>query len=65
MVKSRLESPTLPILQAVDLAETGWRYAVEMQPDGTARKIQVPLTSMEFLHPQEGYHLPNSTHISR
>ena len=29
--------------------------------DGTIDQIQVPLTSEEFLHPAEGYHLPNST----
>ncbi|MBV8882787.1 MAG: hypothetical protein JO235_02125 [Chroococcidiopsidaceae cyanobacterium CP_BM_RX_35] len=44
-----------------ELAEWGWRREVIAQPDGTIVDIQVPLTSAEFLHPQEGFHLPNST----
>ena len=53
--------PTEPTSAKLDLAETGWRYAVEVQPDGTTKKIQVPLTSMEFLHPKEDFYLPNSS----
>lgn len=44
-----------------DIAEWGWRLAIITQPDGTITTMQVPLTSAEFIHPQEGYHLPNST----
>ncbi|HAX84775.1 MAG TPA: hypothetical protein DCY91_00575 [Cyanobacteria bacterium UBA11370] len=44
-----------------NIAEWGWRMETITQPDGTITSIQVPLTSEEFLHPQEGYHLPNST----
>jgi len=44
-----------------DIAERGWRRQTITQPDGTTNDVQVPLTSEEFLHPQEGYHLPNST----
>lgn len=47
--------------QASDLAECGWRLEIITKPDGTTVEIQVPLTEEEFLHPQEGYHLPNST----
>ncbi len=61
MVKSGLLLRTVPNDPAAVLAETGWRYVEEVQPDGTTKNIRVPLTSMEFLHPQEGYHLPNST----
>jgi Uma2 family endonuclease len=44
-----------------DLAERGWRTEIVTHPDGTTEYVQIPLTSEEFLHPQEGYHLPNST----
>jgi len=47
--------------RAVDLAETGWRMETFTQADGTAIEIMVPLTDAEFLHPQEGYHLPSNT----
>ncbi len=61
MVESGLLSPTVATSQAEDLALTGWRDVEEMQPDGTVKKIQVPLTPMEFLHPEEGYYLPSNT----
>ncbi|HBB31239.1 MAG TPA: hypothetical protein DDZ80_28240 [Cyanobacteria bacterium UBA8803] len=44
-----------------ELAECGWRFASITQPDGTIAQQRVPLTSEEFLHPQECFHLPNST----
>jgi hypothetical protein len=44
-----------------DIAECGWRWKEVIQPDGTVTTIQAPLSEEEFLHPQEGYHLPNST----
>lgn len=44
-----------------DLAECGWRITEVCQPDGTIAYVNIPLTESEFLHPQEGYHLPNST----
>ena len=44
-----------------ELAECGWRNEVITQPDGTVTNTKVPLTDSEFLHPQEGYRLPNST----
>ena len=44
-----------------ELAEQGWREETIIKPDGTTDVIQIPLTEAEFLHPQEGYHLPNST----
>lgn len=52
---------TTPKSQTSELAERGWRREIITNPDGTTDYIQVPLTSEEFLHPQEGYHLPNST----
>lgn len=47
--------------QSQELAERGWRMETIASPDGTEVSVQVPLTDAEFLHPQEGYHLPNST----
>ncbi|MFB2979601.1 Uma2 family endonuclease [Microseira sp. BLCC-F43] len=52
---------TTPKYQTSELAEGGWRREIITNPDATTDYIQVPLTSEEFLHPQEGYHLPNST----
>lgn len=46
---------------STELAECGWRFEVVTQPDGTIANAQVPLTALEFLHPKEGYRLPNST----
>jgi len=59
MVEYGLLSPTVATSQAEDLALTGWRDVEEVQPDGT--NIQVPLTPMEFLHPEEGYYLPSNS----
>lgn len=44
-----------------ELAERGWRTETITKLDGSTASIKVPLTSAEFVHPQEGYHLPNST----
>ena len=60
MVKSPKSPPTLPD-HSTELAERGWRRIAVSQPDGSTTQTLVPLTSEEFLHPQEGYHLPNST----
>ena len=60
MVRS-LTSPATSSERATELAERGWRLATITEPDGATTQIQVPLTSAECLHPQEGYHLPNST----
>jgi Uma2 family endonuclease len=43
------------------LAEAGWRTEQVQQPDGSWGSMQVPLTDDEFLHPEHGFHLPNST----
>jgi Uma2 family endonuclease len=51
----------LPQSSTPDLAECGWRIETVEQPDGTRKQVQIPLTELEFLHPQEGYYLPNST----
>ena len=61
MVKTELLPPTVATELSVDLAETGWRDVEEVQPDGTIKNIQVPLTSMEFLHPEDGYTLPSNS----
>ncbi|MBC6475985.1 MAG: hypothetical protein GDA48_26850 [Hormoscilla sp. GM102CHS1] len=61
MVKSGLRLATVPTAQVADLASTGWRDVEQVQPDGTTKTIPVPLTSIEFLHPEEGYYLPNNS----
>ncbi|MEG4575882.1 Uma2 family endonuclease [Microcoleus sp. N3A4] len=48
-----------------ELAERGWRTEEIVQPDGSTVFEDIPLTSEEFLHPEEGYHLPNSTFHDR
>ena len=50
-----------PYDRTTELAECGFKTEAVTQPDGTITRAQVPLTAEEFLHPQEGYHLPNST----
>ncbi|NES20374.1 MAG: Uma2 family endonuclease [Symploca sp. SIO3E6] len=47
--------------RSTELAERGWKLVTELQADGKINTVQVPLTAEEFLHPQEGFHLPNST----
>lgn len=44
-----------------ELAECGFRIEEITNPDGTDDYRYVLLTEAEFLHPKEGYHLPNST----
>ncbi len=61
MVKSGLLSSTVATAQGEYLTLTGWRYVEEVQRDGTIKNIQVPLTSMEFLYPEEGYYLPSNS----
>ncbi len=52
---------TVPRYGIEDIAECGWRDEIILQSDGSTATVQVPLTPEEFLHPEEGYHLPNST----
>ncbi|MFB2975196.1 Uma2 family endonuclease [Microseira sp. BLCC-F43] len=61
MVKSSLPPPKIQTELTEELAERGWRTQTLIQPDGTTKKTQIPLTSAEFLHPEEGYQLPIST----
>lgn len=44
-----------------ELVEQGWRTEIVTAPDGSTTYVKIPLTSAGFLHPQEGYRLPNST----
>jgi Uma2 family endonuclease/FtsZ-binding cell division protein ZapB len=44
-----------------ELAECGWKLEEIILPDGNTDYAMIPLTEDEFLHPQEGYRLPNST----
>ncbi len=60
MVSSSVPTSTRNDL-TTELAECGWRTEDITKPDGTTATVQVPLTASEFLHPQEGYRLPNST----
>lgn len=52
---------TRQIARSTELAECGWRVVTLTQPDGTTTQQMLPLTPEEFLHPQEGDRLPNST----
>ncbi|MBW4615308.1 MAG: Uma2 family endonuclease [Desmonostoc vinosum HA7617-LM4] len=52
---------TTPQDLSTELAERGWRTETVIEPDGSETYVQIPLTSEEFLHPQQGYRLPNST----
>jgi len=59
-----VSSPSPPTTQSAlstELAERGWRIVTDTQADGTVTTTRIPLTSEEFLHPQESFHLPNST----
>ncbi|HBB35861.1 MAG TPA: hypothetical protein DDZ80_02825 [Cyanobacteria bacterium UBA8803] len=48
-----------------EYAECGWREEIVTQPNGTIEIVWTPLTEAEFLHPKEGYHLPNNTFHGR
>ncbi|MEB3337757.1 MAG: Uma2 family endonuclease, partial [Leptolyngbyaceae bacterium] len=54
-------SPSSSSNRSSELAECGWREESVTQPDGSTLLVKVPLTNLEFIHPQEGYHLPNTT----
>jgi hypothetical protein len=56
---------TVPRYSSDSLARCGWRYKRLVLEGGVAVDVQVPLTPQEFLHPREGYHLPNSTFHDR
>ena len=58
--------PTLTPEQIADidgqeLAERGWKTVIVTDDQGRERRQMIPLTPEEFLHPEEGYRLPNST----
>lgn len=53
--------PTTHSASSTELAECGWRVVTVPQADGTTTTTKRPLTSEEFLHPQFGDRLPNST----
>jgi Uma2 family endonuclease len=46
---------------STELIDCGWRMSEILRPDGTTEYITTPLTEQQFLHPQEGDRLPNST----
>lgn len=54
-------TPLSPATDTDDIAERGFRIVEAIAADGTIAQTWVPLTSEEFLHPKQGYHLPNST----
>ncbi|MGB3692040.1 MAG: Uma2 family endonuclease [Spirulinaceae cyanobacterium] len=58
MVSSPSVPPKTQEYDSLEFAERGWRVVADTEAEGTT---WIPLTSEEFLHPQEGYHLPNST----
>jgi Uma2 family endonuclease len=43
-----------------ELTACGWRYEEVVLPDGSIESIMRPLTEEEYLHPQEGDHMPTS-----
>ena len=51
---------TLPQVDSEVLAARGWKTVEVPQPDGGSRYVMTPLTAVEFLHPQEDYHMPIS-----
>ena len=60
MVSSPSRTSSTQKHNSQELAETGWRVVIDKEAnDGST--IWIPLTSSEFLHPKEGYHLPSST----
>jgi Uma2 family endonuclease len=61
MVTSPTSSPTTSSDRTPEFVDRGWRIVEFQKPDGTFDFDYIPLTEEEFLHPQEGYRLPNST----
>ncbi len=49
------------VVSADELAERGYRRICMTLPDGSESCEYLPLTSEEFLHPAEGYIMPNNT----
>jgi Uma2 family endonuclease len=58
---SSISQTAFPSDRLPDWAESGWKLEGIIRPDGSTETIKVPLTAADFLHPQEGYRLPNST----
>jgi len=46
--------------EPVDAFPYGWRAVAEIQPDGSTRYVDIPLTQADFLDPQVGDHLVQS-----
>lgn len=65
MVKSGFIPGAIPTELAAELAELGWRTEVVRHPDGTTTTAYVPLTSAEFLHPEEGITCPTARFTTR
>lgn len=64
-VEPSVDYPSSPSNSTEELAERGWRSVKTCLPDGSWEDRLIPLTEEEFLHPEEGYHLPNSTFHDR
>ena len=60
MGAATLEKIIKPRPSLEELAECGWRYVEETLPDGRVDYSMRPLTEEEYLHPQEGDHMPTS-----
>lgn len=43
----------------------GWRYVQQIGPDGIKRRVQVPLTPADLLHPKKGDHFVENTQQER
>lgn len=50
----------VPTVSPEELAERGYRYVERELEDGTTKYELIPLTEQEYLHPEEGYHMPTS-----
>ena len=61
MTTSVLAQPAALSFSQVELTERGWKLVSQTLADGSVKDVPVPLTEFEFLHPEEGFHMPNST----
>lgn len=56
-----LTQPAVMEFSHATLAERGWKLVSQTLTDGTTKAVPVPLSEAEYLHPEEGFHMPNNT----
>ena len=61
MTTTMVSPANMPTISQDELTACGWKMAPMMLPDGRVKDVPVPLTEAEFLHPEEGYHMPINT----